>query len=219
VYDCANAVTIPSGQITAFSAIDWSNTDGKWCSVDMLWGSVFAYSGGPTPDGGIASSNDKVVDTAAGNIKYSLTASAGGYAGGGISFNRCVNVSAFNALQFTLAVPTGSFAGCDFMVQLQTFEQRPVSQTPGPGGCDPDAGSCYRFPTSTNFSTGSTAPMTLTIPFSMFTTSATQASPFQGQLVGLQFQLQSAAPVDPDGGVQLSCTAELRIDDVKFVTQ
>jgi hypothetical protein len=183
----------------------------------MLWGSVFSYSGGPTPDGGVAPSSDKIVDTTAGNVKYPLTASAGGYAGGGISFNRCVNVSAFNALQFTLAVPTGSFAGCDFMVQLQTFEQRPTTQSPS-GGCDPDAGSCYRFPTSTNFTTGSTTPMTLTIPFSMFTPVA-QMGTFQQQLVGLQFQLQSAPPVDPDGGVQLSCTAELRIDDVKFVTQ
>jgi hypothetical protein len=60
---------------------------------------------------------------------------------------------------------------------------------------------------------------TFTIPFSMFTTTATQMNPFAGQLVGLQWQFTSGAPADPDGGVQPSCTAEIRIDDIAFVKQ
>jgi hypothetical protein len=39
------------------------------------------------------------------------------------------------------------------------------------------------------------------------------------QLVGIQWQVNSGAPADPDGGMQAGCTVELRIDDIKFVTQ
>ena len=38
------------------------------------------------------------------------------------------------------------------------------------------------------------------------------------QVVGIQWQANSAAPVDPDGGAQLGCNVEIRIDDIKFIT-
>jgi hypothetical protein len=49
-------------------------------------------------------------------------------------------------------------------------------------------------------------------------TGATHTNPFQGQVVGLQWQIESDPPADPDGGLQLACTVEIRIDEIDFVT-
>ena len=42
-------------------------------------------------------------------------------------------------------------------------------------------------------------------------------APMAKQLVGIQWQANSASP--PDGGTQMGCNVELRIDDIKFITQ
>jgi len=211
----ASAITLASGNVTDFGPADWSMTNGKYCGADGLQGSIFSYSGGPAPeDGGVASSNAVAVDTAMGNLKLTLTAGPGGYAGGGISFDGCVNASASNALSFKAWVSGGDITGCNFKSQMQTFEQRPISQNP-PGGCDPDAGSCYGFPASTV--TLGTSPQTFTIKFTDMT-GATHANPIPGQIVGLQWQLESGMATT-DGGPQPSCTVEIRIDDIAFVTQ
>ena len=84
--------------------------------------------------------------------------------------------------------------------------------------CDPDAGaSCYRFPAATNLTapTGTT-PIPLMAMFSGFGPAAVGA-PAQQQIVGIQWQANSAPPADPDGGSQLGCTAVLRLDDIKFI--
>ncbi len=59
--------------------------------------------------------------------------------------------------------------------------------------------------------------MTVTVPFANFTQNA--EATMAKQVVGIQWQANSAAPLDPDGGSQLGCTVEIRIDDIKFVTQ
>ena len=215
VLDCPAAITLASGHVTTFSPDEWSPTDGKYCNASGLRGSVFSYSG-PTVDGGNISSNSHGVDAAAGNFRLSLMAGPGGYAGGGISFDSCVNAAAFNALSFSAWVASGDITGCNFKVQLQTFEQRPMSQSP-PGLCDSAAGSCYGFPASPNL-TLTTTPTPITVPFAQFTTNATHANPAPGQVVGLQWQLESGAAAE-DGGIQPACTVEIRIDDIKFVTQ
>jgi hypothetical protein len=217
--DCSStgALKLPDGHVTTFDMMEWSATDGKYCNAAGLRGSVFSYSGGPTdPDGGLMSSNAQGVDAPNGNFRLTLTAAPGGYAGGGISFDHCVDVSAFNAFKFSAWIASGDLTGCPFVAELQTFEQRPVTQAP-PGSCDPDAGSCYNFPSAPV--TLTTQMQTFTIPFSMFMTSATQTNPFPGQLVGLQWQFTSGPPLDPDGGAQPSCTAEIRIDDIGFIKQ
>jgi hypothetical protein len=48
-------------------------------------------------------------------------------------------------------------------------------------------------------------------------TGATHVNPIPGQLVGLQWQLESGMPTT-EGGAQPICTAEVRIDDIAFVT-
>ena len=217
--NCSAAVTLSGGHVTTFSPEEWSPTDGKYCNASGLRGSIFSYSGGgpaTADDGGVVSSNAQGVDAPAGNFRLTLTAGPGGYAGGGISFDHCVSASSFNALRFSAWIASGDITGCNFKSQLQTFEQRPTNQSP-PGSCDPDAGSCYNFPTAA-VTLGST-PTTFTIKFSDFATSATHANPIPGELVGLQWQLESAPPLDPDGGAQLPCSVEIRIDDIDFVTQ
>ncbi len=101
------------------------------------------------------------------------------------------------------------------MTHLKTFEQQADSQNP-PGGC-PAAGSCYDFPSAPGSITPTADPMTVTIPFSGFATAS--ANPAPPQVVGVQWQITSASPIDPDGGAQIGCTVGLRIDDIKFVTQ
>jgi hypothetical protein len=77
--------------------------------------------------------------------------------------------------------------------------------------------TCYSFPAAINLAVPTATPMTVTVPFASFTqnASATMAK----QVVGIQWQANSAAPLDPDGGMQLGCNVEIRIDDIKFVTQ
>ena len=58
--------------------------------------------------------------------------------------------------------------------------------------------------------------MTVTVPFANFTQNA--EATMAKQVVGIQWQANSAPPVDPDGGAQLGCNVEIRIDDIKFVT-
>jgi len=41
------------------------------------------------------------------------------------------------------------------------------------------------------------------------------AMPIEGQIVGLQWQLDSPAPVD--AGAEAACTVEVRIDDIDFI--
>jgi hypothetical protein len=208
------ALMLTGGHVTTFDMQEWSPTDGKWCNASGLRGSIFSYSGGPTVDGAVISSNAQGVDAPNGNFRLTLTAGPGGYAGGGVSFDRCVDVSSFNALRFTAYIASGDLTNCNFKSQLQTFEQRPNSQSP-PGGCDPDAGSCYNFPTT--MLTLTTTPTPFTLPFSGFASSATQTNPAPGQIVGLQWQLESG--MLPDDAGQPTCTAEIRIDDIDFVTQ
>ena len=142
-------------------------------------------------------------------------AGSAGYAGGGISFDRCVTAAASTGIRYTVSLaPGGDQMNCTFKLQLQTFEQRPTSQTP-PGACDTAAGSCYGFPASPSVTLTET-PQTITVPWASFTTSATHAAPFMGQIVGLQWQLESGAPLE-DGGAQTACSVEVRIDDIDFI--
>ena len=66
-----------------------------------------------------------------GSLRLTLTVSSGSYGGGGIAFEAgCVDASAFDGVQFTVAVASGSLTGCTYQMQLQTFEQRPTIQQP-----------------------------------------------------------------------------------------
>jgi hypothetical protein len=211
VLDCPAALTLMNGHVTNFSPEEWNMMDGKYCNASGLRGSVYSYSG-PTVDGGNVSSNAHGVMAADGNFRLTLMAGPAGYAGGGISMDRCVNATASTGIRFTASLTTGDQLNCTFKIQVQTFEQRPNNQSP-PGSCDP-AGSCYGFPSSPNIPL-TTTPTTYMFTFAELTTSATHANPIPGQVVGLQWQLESGASVE-DGGPQTACSIEVLIDNIDF---
>ena len=215
--DCSNAYTLPDGHVTNFSTTEWNNVSGKFCNASGLRGSIYSYSGSGTDADGGASAHTQSVDTTAGNFVLNLTAVPSDYAGGGFAFEHCVNVSTFNAVRFTIALASGDLTGCDLYVQLKTFEQQAITQSP-PGGCDESTTSCYTFPQTTITVPLTATAQTVTIPFSALAPAAA-GQPAPQQVVGLQWQIQSGAPVDPDGGAQLGCVVELRVDDIEFVTQ
>jgi hypothetical protein len=211
VLDCSSGGALaltPDGQVTSFSPADWNNTSGVWCDADGLEGSIFAYTGGAVTDGGPAATATAGVDTTAQNLRFDLHAAQGSAAGGGLLFDSCVDASAFNALQFTAAITSGSLTGCTWQVLLQTQDQRPTTATNPTGGTC--ASSCYRLPAFTFTAVPTANAATVVAPFSKFGNPSGSAIAASTQIVGLQWQ------VLPVSG---SCTLELRIDDIKFVLQ
>ena len=201
--DCTKAVMLmPDGHVTNFSAAEYTTASGKWCDASGFHGSTFSFKGNGAND-----SNSVTVDAADGSMKLALSVSAGSYGGGGLAFEACLDATVFTGVQFSIAVSSGSLTGCSYQLQLQTFEQRPMSQNP-PGGCDINTTSCYSFPSATGLpapSTDPTMPTLVKVPFSQFGASV---MPAPAQLVGLQWQVNSSSG---------ACTVELRIDDIDFI--
>jgi len=202
-----SALTLTNGHVTNFSPQEYSPMDGRYCNASGLTGTTFQYVGPPNS----GSSSGVGVDAPAGNLRLSLTAGPGGYAGGGIYFRRCVTVPASNAIRFNAWRASGDQRGCTFKLLLQTFEQWPTTQNP-PGGCGSGT-SCYNFPASPNIALAST-PTMVTVALGAFA-GGVHAMPIEGQIVGLQWQLDSPAPVD--AGAEAACTVEVRIDDIDFI--
>jgi hypothetical protein len=203
VLDCAAPFKpATAGYVNDFSYREWNGS--KWCGEGDMHGSIFSFKGSGANDAASIG-----VNTTDASLRLSLTVSKGSYGGGGMAFESgCVDATAFAGVQFTLAVGSGSLAGCAYQMQLQTFEQRPTSQTP-PGGCDQNLTTCYSFPyVRDNLPPASmdpTMPTLVSLPFSRFSVSA---MPAPAQLVGLQWQVNSTSD---------QCTVELRIDDVAFI--
>jgi hypothetical protein len=169
-----------------------------------MHGAIFPYKGSGAND-----NTTITVNTDDGSLRLMTTVSNGSYGGGGIAFEAgCVDASAFEGVQFTIAIASGSLTGCTYQMQLQTFEQRPTMPLPA-GGCDQNTASCYNFPSATGLPAPSTDPANptlVTLPFDSF--SAARMFPTPTELVGFQWQVNSS------GG---QCTVELRIDDVAFI--
>ena len=203
VLNCSLAARLrPDGHVTNFSKREYSAASGKWCDESEFHGSVFSFPGNKSTD-----TNSITVDTVDQAMKLSLNVSAGSYGGGGLAFESCLDATAFAGVQFSIAVSGGSLTGCTYQLQLQTFEQRPNTQTP-PGACDPQTASCYNFPAATNLPTPSTDPSNPTLVMIPFSSFGASVAPAPAQLVGLQWQVNAA----PAG-----CTVELRIDDIDFI--
>ena len=146
----------PDGQVTDFSAAEWNSTTGKWCDVARPGRQRVPYAGA-------GSTSTAAVDATARNLKLNFTVSAGQYAGGGLSFDSCVNATAFNAVQFTAAITTGSLTGCTWQVQVQTQDQRASTATnPSGGTC---ASNCYQFPAYAIAAAPTATPTTTTALF------------------------------------------------------
>jgi hypothetical protein len=130
----------------------------------------------------------------------------GDYSGGGMSFDQCVNTSIYTGVQFTLG---GTTAGCDLYLQIQTFEEQSTSNR---GGCTT---GCYSFPSSPKLTSTSGV---VTVHFADLTGGKpTTPAAITAEIVGLQWQFQSPAPIG-DGG-QPGCTGiSLTITNVSFVS-
>jgi hypothetical protein len=157
----------------------------------------------------MGSTSMAAVDTtvAARNLKLNLTVTAGQFAGGGMTFDSCVNGMAFSAVQFTAAVSMGSLSGCVWQVQVQTQDQRPTTAT-NPSGGTCTAATCYQYPAYAISMALNATPVTITAPFPQFT--GASAIPTRTQIVGLQWQANSSQGTG-------TCTVELRIDDIKLI--
>jgi hypothetical protein len=196
----------PDGQIVDFSAAQWNNTTSKWCDAHGLDGSVSSYAG-------TGSTAAAAVDTTARNLRLDFMVSAGQYAGGRVNFDSCVDASSFNAVQFTASVTEGSLTGCVWLVQIQTQNQRPTTLTNPMGGtCNATMTTCERYPAATlTAPTATAAPVT--VPFTAFDNPSASTIAMPTQISGLQWQVNSG---NSGSG---TCTVELRIDNVRFVTQ
>jgi hypothetical protein len=202
--DCTKPFMLgPDGHVTDFSYREWNGNAGKWCDASGAHGSIFSFKGTGAMD-----ANSIGVNMDDESLRLKLTVSSGSYGGGGLAFEAgCLDASAFTGLTFSAAIASGDITGCGFQVQLQTFEQRPTSQSP-PGGCDMNTATCYGFPYVRNLanpSTDITMPTVFSLPFGMFSVGQ---MPTPKQIVGLQWQVNST------GG---ACTVEVRLDDIGFI--
>ena len=207
VLDCssAGALKLPDGQIADFSPTEWNASSAGWCNPDGLGGTVFSYSGA-TPSAAAAA-----VDTTAQNLKLNLTVGATGYAGGGLTFDSCVNASAFTSVQFTAAITAGSLTGCTWQVQLQTQDQRDSAATnPSGGTCNATTTTCYRYPAVTGLTAPTAVASTYRETFTLFTNPSSSTISTPTQVTGVQWQVNSGS-----SGTG-TCTVELRIDNVIF---
>lgn len=206
--DCTAAGALdlmPDGQVVDFSAAQWNNTADKWCNALGLDGGLFSFAG-------TGSTAMVDVDTTARNLELNLTVSAGQYAGGGVNFDSCVDATGFNAVQFTASIGSGSLNGCTWQIQLQTRDRIPTTDTDPSGGSCAATATCRRHPAAT-LTAATTTATTFTTRFTAFNNPAGSTTPTAGQIVGLQWQVNSG---NSGSG---TCNVELRIDNARFVTQ
>ena len=196
-YNCSSAISPASGMVTNFT--DWNATTAKWGS-GALTGNVYQYAGGS------ASMNTATVAGSPAGLHLTGSVPASAYGGGGLTFFSCVTVASFTSIAFDVY---GSAAGCNVQLQIQTYDQRPVDQTP-PGGCKADGGSsCFGFPVKSqvvDLSSAVASPgKTVSTTLASFTNWSASTA---GQVVGLQWQFTST------GG---TCTPNATFTNVKFL--
>jgi hypothetical protein len=150
------------------------------------------------------------VDTAAKTLHGTGTLVSGDYAGIGLSFSVCATVTSFSQVQFTVS---GSWEGCDMELQVKTFDQQPINQTPA-GGCYQDASAgCYNFPVKRKVSAPSAEPTTVVVPFSEL---SNWSDANAAQVVGMQWQFTAATP-DPGADPSTGCNIEVNVTGIKFL--
>jgi hypothetical protein len=198
--NCASPVVpanVSNGGVTDFT--DYT-AQGKWGSSTGLYGAVYAYPGTK------GSTLKSAVEGTPKGLHLTGSVMANDYSGGGLSFYVCATVASFTQVRFDIV---GTSPGCDLELQIQTFDQRPTTQTPA-GGCNSATTSCYGFPVVKKVAVPSATSATITTPLASFSTwSATNAA----QVVGLQWQFTGTL-LDPDASV--GCPIDVTITNIKF---
>src|SRR6478609_3679160 len=95
--DCTKGVAADPARALLTDFSDWDAPNGKWGMIGNLRGSKFGYMGAMS-----GSAVTATVDTTAGNLVLAGAVVASDYAGGGMSFDSCVNTSQYTGVQFTL---------------------------------------------------------------------------------------------------------------------
>jgi hypothetical protein len=180
---------------------------GTWGTTGQLTGHTFGYGGAMTNDAGVKSSVTATVQTATMDLELHGTVLAADYAGGGMSFDTCVDSTNWTGIQFTLG---GTADGCSITFQLQTQSQEPPSNK---GTCT--ASSCYNFPQVPVTITPGT-PVVIKFADLAGTGMPAAVADFEKEMFGLQWQFTSVAP--PDGGVQVGCSPSMTISDVMWTS-
>jgi glucuronoarabinoxylan endo-1,4-beta-xylanase len=200
--DCSNAIVpnnLGNGGVTDFS--DW--TSSKWGDTNTLWGYKYSYQGSK------GSTMSATVDATAKSLHVTGAVMSGDYAGTGLSFGVCATVTSFSQIQFTLS---GTSPGCDLELQIKTFDQQPITQSPA-GGCLQDASAgCYNFPVKKRVAVPSADASTVTALLSDF---SSWSDANAAQVVGLQWQWTTNDALDPDAGA--GCPIDVTITNIKFL--
>jgi len=183
-------------------------SSGSWGTTGMLTGHTFGYVGAMTNDAGVMSKVTASIDTAKMDLELKGIVNPADYAGGGMSFDTCVDSTMWTGIQFTLG---GTADGCTLQFQLQTESQEPPSNK---GTCT--SSSCYAFPKE-QIQVPAT-PAVVVVRFADLANTGSPALPadFEKEMFGLQWHFQSAAP--PDGGVQTGCSPDVTITNVMWTT-
>jgi len=189
VFDCAESTTPSGGLVSDFSS--WNVANGRWTSSSGVTGTVFSYQGDT------ASMATTAVDTTANDLHMTATVSAMSYAGGGIIMDSCQSAGTDTEIDFTVS----GTSTCSVELQLQTFGQKPTTDTPA-GGCTASCGNTY--PRATKLSVTS-SPVKVVLA-NMTNWTAAMAT----QIVGVQWQF-----TNPTTG-STSCTVDLHVDNVTF---
>jgi hypothetical protein len=203
VFNCAAPAKLqPNGHVTNFSAAEWDNNGGKWCSNDGgFHGTIYSYK-----NAAMFPNDVNMQRVEGGSFHIVLEVSAGQYGGGGLAFEGgCLDVSEFSGFKFSAAIVSGGLGSCPLQFQLATFDQRPVTQTP-PGGC-PMGASCFAYPTVTALpalSDNPASPTSVVLPFTSFSRITTGTL---NQIVALQWQVNAGD----------ACKVELLLDDIDFI--
>lgn len=212
---CTPAFSPDASLITDFSSgpAGWHAGlgGGKWGTIGVLTGSIFDFAGPNSTMDLVKNPNwvqvKATVDATNQDMLLAGNVAASDYAGGGLSFDQCVNTTVYTGVQFTLG---GTVAGCDLYFYAQTFDEK--GSGPGQvGGCTT---GCYVFPGVKLTST--TGPVT--VHFSdLKGGQLTTATSIANEIVGLQWQFNSPAPVGDAG--QSGCTGiALTVTNVSFVS-
>ncbi|MFL5304828.1 MAG: hypothetical protein ACJ8F1_06420, partial [Polyangia bacterium] len=192
------ALKLPDGQVTDFSPLQWNSTTAQWCDPDGLRGRLFSFSGPGSPASTVA------VDATAQNLRLDVTSKD--FAGGGLVFESCVNVSGYKSVQFKASLASGSLTGCNWQVQLQTQDQRGTADVDPTGGTC--TSNCYRYPAVFSLAAPSASGTVYTELFTAFNNASASPIATPSQVVGIQWQVNSTTTN--------GCTAQLRIDNIKF---
>jgi hypothetical protein len=194
---CANLVA-PAVPLLA----DFAGADTAHFGTSDSKGSPFGYAGDTAVDAGTMTTGKVAIEN--GSLHFTGDVKPGGYAGGGMSFDNCANVSAYTGISFKIA---GSIGTCALELQTQIFSDKSTSTG---GACASGCG----FPVKRNVAIPTSTQTTVTVRFSDLT-GGTPNTFRAMELVGLQWQV--TVPPGADGGAQVACPIDYTIDDVTLI--